>query len=190
MHTTRLALARRLLTLTCSLSDEFAKQYGAASSGALWCGPAPTPSLSPGEVILTTLTALQHNDEPQPHAGVALMRRFAISSFALTGEPSLADGSRVSPQELSRFFVNSQYCLLFDKAVVISFPTDTCSFEEGCAWQETVLESPSGTMLAKLGWNLLRGDDGCWRTSAISWHDFRDGFRPGIGEEEWDRSFG
>ena len=66
-----------------------------------------------------------------------------------------------------------------------------CSFEEGQAWQEVVLEAAGdGEMLAKLGWSLARDDDGCWRTSEVAWHDFRPGFRPGIGQVEWDRSFG
>ena len=44
-------------------------------------------------------------------------------------------------------------------------------------------------MLAKLGWTLRR-EDGCWLIDDVTWHDFREGFRPGIGQVEWDRSFG
>ena len=27
-------------------------------------------------------------------------------------------------------------------------------------------------------------------TSSVAWQDFRDGFRPGIGREEWTRAYG
>jgi hypothetical protein len=48
-----------------------------------------------------------------------------------------------------------------------------------------------GPMLAKLGWELERDRDrGWWRTSSLAWQDFREGFRPGIGREEWTRAYG
>ena len=75
----------------------------------------------------------------------------------------------------------------------ISTRPSTNKLGDGDAWQEVSLEEPdgSGELLAKLGWSLVRRrSDGCWVTDALSWHDFREGFRPGIGEEEWDRSFG
>ena len=178
--------------LICSLVEDFSRRSRAdADAGKLWTGPEPTASLSPGEVICLTLTALQANDDPQPHAGCALLRRFATSDFVLAGEPVTASGARRPVQILSAFFANSQYNLLLDPTVVARFPTDMCSFEEGQAWQEVVLEAAGdGEMLAKLGWSLARDDDGCWRTSEVAWHDFRPGFRPGIGQVEWDRSFG
>ena len=79
------------------------------------------------------------------------------------------------------------------------------SLDDDSAWQEVCLEGISGgqesssrstqhgegELLAKLGWSLVRRRrDGCWVTDALSWHDFRMEFRPGIGEVEWDRSFG
>ena len=45
--------------------------------------------------------------------------------------------------------------------------------------------------LVKLGWELARREaDGCWVTRAWHWHDFRDEFRPGLGQEEWPRICG
>ena len=44
--------------------------------------------------------------------------------------------------------------------------------------------------LAKLGWSLVRDGGGCWVTDDISWHDFRDSYRPGLGQEEWPRICG
>ena len=45
-------------------------------------------------------------------------------------------------------------------------------------------------MLAKLGFEMVRREDGVWLFDSIIWHDFRDGFRPGIGQEEWPRICG
>ena len=174
----------------CSLANEFSRANEAAVAGVLWDGPSPSPSLAPSRVVELILAALQRNDEPQPASGVALLRRFATPEFCLAGEPRCADGMRVTPQELSRFFACSQYNLLLDPNVVVHFPSEICSFEDAQAWQEVNLETDDGQMLAKLGWSLQRDDDSCWRTYELSWHDFRDEFRPGIGQVEWDRSFG
>ena len=85
-----------------------------------------------------------------------------------------------------------------------SFPQETVSLDGETAWQEVWLEGAGGRgrydpepplaegeVLAKLGWSLRRSRaHGGWVTEALSWHDFRPAFRPGIGEVEWDRSFG
>jgi len=39
--------------------------------------PAPGPELSPRQVVEIQLTALQHNDEPGPNAGIARVWQFA-----------------------------------------------------------------------------------------------------------------
>lgn len=39
--------------------------------------PHPAPSLSPTEVVTIVLNALQHNDDPQPDAGIATTFEFA-----------------------------------------------------------------------------------------------------------------
>ena len=158
-----------------------------AETGSLWDGPSPEPDYSPLDVIELTLQALRHNgDATQPHAGTALLRRFSSESFVLAGEPQ----PRVKPPELTAFFASSQHNLLLEPSGVMhTYPSDECSFGDE-AWQEVVLEDGGGDMLAKLGWSLVRRADGCWVTDNISWHDFRDEYRPGIGQVEWDRSFG
>jgi hypothetical protein len=158
-----------------------------AEAGSLWDGPSPDPGYSPLEVIELTLQALRHNaDATQPHAGTALLRRFSSECFVLAGEPQ----PRVTPPELTAFFESSQYDLLLEShGVTHTFPSDECSFDNE-AWQEVVIEDARGDMLAKLGWSLIRRADGCWVTCSIAWHDFRDEHRPGIGQVEWDRSFG
>ena len=196
-----LLLCAPSLLAALAISDDFARKVGesgllrpaasrALESGWLWSGPEPGPEYSPVQVIELTLSALRSNDEPQPSAGTALLRRFSTADFALPGEPTEPE-RRLTPQDLTKFFCESQYGLLLDGAYRAAFPSDTVELDEDCAWQEVGLEAPEdGELLAKLGWSLRRRSDGCWLTDAVSWHDFRTGFRPGIGEEEWDRSFG
>ena len=116
-------------------------------------------------------------------------RRFSSATFLLAGE---ASSPRLTPQGLTRFFETSQYGLLLESnAYRVTYPSDLVSLDDKHAWQEVCLEEADGDeLLAKLGWALLRRGDGCWVTDTLSWHDFRPEFRPGIGEEEWDRSFG
>lgn len=51
--------------------------------------PRPRPSLSPADVVRIQLSALQHNDDPQPDAGVATVYAFASpGNHKLTGSLS------------------------------------------------------------------------------------------------------
>lgn len=170
---------------------------GLHESGALWEGPTPDASFSPQEVIALTLRALQDNDSPQPNSGTALLRRFSSSDFAFAGEPHQANGRRLAPPELTAFFASTQYNLLLEPSCYSqwSFPSETCSFDDSEAWQEIRFETLAdgrgeNTLLAKLGWSLVRDRDGCWLTDEVTWHDFRDSYRPGIGQEEWPRICG
>ena len=195
---------------TCSMSgslDDFARKAEQAGllraeaavsheSGALWQGAQPDAAYSPQEVIELTLSALQNNDDPKPHSGTALLRRFSSDRFLLAGEPRPED-RRLAPPELTAFFRSSQYGLLLEPACYSqwTFPSETCSLDDEEAWQEVKFETQAGTrgentLLAKLGWSLVRDGHGCWVTDDISWHDFRDSYRPGIGQEEWPRICG
>jgi hypothetical protein len=49
--------------------------------------PHPAPSLSPGEVVTIVLNALQHNDDPQPDAGIATTFEFASPANRLETGP-------------------------------------------------------------------------------------------------------
>lgn len=161
--------------------------------GTLWSGPNPDPTLTPQEVIELTLRALRNNNEPQPHSGTALLRRFATASFSFAGEPTQP---RLPPPELTSFMSSNQYNLLLepDCYSTWAFPSDTCCLDDDEAWQEVTFECVGSrgenTLLAKLGWTLVRDSGGCWVTDEVSWHDFRDSFRPGIGQEEWPRICG
>ena len=207
LHLSSSGPTRGICTMSGSL-DDFARKAEQAGlfrpeaarsheSGTLWQGTQPSAAYSPQEVIELTLSALQNNDDPKPHSGTALFRRFSSERFALAGEPRPDDDRRLSPPELTAFFRSSQYGLLLEPACYSqwAFPSETCSFDDDEAWQEVVFESQAGrrgenTLLAKLGWSLVRDGGGCWVTDDISWHDFRDSYRPGLGQEEWPRICG
>ena len=47
---------------------------------------SPTPGLSPGDVVRIQLSALQHNDDPTPNAGIETAFQFAApANRAITG---------------------------------------------------------------------------------------------------------
>ena len=160
-----------------------------ASRGrGLWDGPEPARELSPSDVIRLTLHAMQHNPVPVPHSGTALLLRFSTPDLTLAGIPRPV--CQLTPAELTASFGSSQYNLLLAPDMAPEFPSDMISLDGLTAFQEvSLLAADDSAKLATLGWELCRVD-GCWLTSGISWHDFREGWRPGIGQEEWDRSFG
>jgi hypothetical protein len=48
--------------------------------------PSPNPNLSPADVVRIQLSALQHNDDPTPDAGIATAFQFAApANRAITG---------------------------------------------------------------------------------------------------------
>ena len=157
---------------------------------------APNPEFTPQDVISISLKALQTNDLPVKDSGTSVLLRFASDKFKLQLRWMIgtAHSSAVLSSSLRK--KGSQYNLLlcpYD----FSFPSDTYYIDNHRAFQEVQLDArpapavPGGaTLLAKLGWEFVRGDDGCWHTDTISWHDFRDEFRPGHGQEEWPRICG
>jgi hypothetical protein len=81
------------------------------------------------------------------------------------------------------------------------FPLDTYHIDDNRVFVDVQFDAPEGGggdgkgrkwqgMLAKLGFEMVRREDGVWLFDSIIWHDFRDGFRPGIGQEEWPRICG
>ena len=101
-------------------------------------------------------------------------------------------GSSRQPRVLSSLFSNhdSQFHLLFCQ-YDHSFPLDTYHVDDNRVFVEVQFDAPEGGcgdqtgrqwsgMLAKLGFEMIRGEDGAWLFDSIIWHDFRDGFRPGL----------
>jgi hypothetical protein len=165
-----------------------------------WRGPVPSPELAPRDVVRITLEALRRPDDANDHAGPATLLRFARDGFAPAGAPSHDSAmAPLTPARLAPLFDDpqSQYRLLRSRDALVSFADEDGPFlsDEDEAFDELVfedmLELGGDAPLAKLGWELRRdASDGCWRTSAWHWHDFRDDFRPGIGQEEWPRICG
>jgi hypothetical protein len=60
-------------------------------------------------------------------------------------------------------------------------------YGDGSCWVECRLrDRHTDELLVLTGWDLMqREDDGAWLVDWIHWQDFREGFRPGIGREEW-----
>ena len=185
----------------CASDSELAAEYKrfderlrqSRQAGQLWDGPAPRTSaaLDPRQIIALTLNSLCQNGTPTAHSGTALLLRFAAPHFELAGIPA---GVLTSPPDLTAAFETSQYGLLLQPpgAVAYDFPTDIFSLDDSTAWQEVLLiDARTQLVDAKLGWELVRdGETGCWLHHELVWHDFREKWRPGIGQEEWDRSFG
>ena len=75
---------------------------------------------------------------------------------------------------------------------VATFPTDPVEEDENTSWLEVRLrDATTDELLVVSGWDLKRREsDGAWLIDGLDWQDFRDGFRPGIGREEWERICG
>lgn len=75
---------------------------------------------------------------------------------------------------------------------VATFPTDPVEEDENKSWLECRLrDATTDELLVVSGWDLKRREsDGAWLIDGLDWQDFRDGFRPGIGREEWERICG
>ena len=73
-----------------------------------------------------------------------------------------------------------------------TFPTDPVEQDENTSWLECRLrDATTDELLVVSGWDLKRREsDGAWLIDGLDWQDFRDGFRPGIGREEWERICG
>ncbi len=169
----------------------------------------PRPEYSPRDVCRLTLGALARPHVPRAYAGAATLARFSADGFA-PAWPWSARALPPPPPVLSALFDDprSQYNLLVHpRRFEVVFASDEPFCADGeSAFEEIHLQAaPLGGggaaalvpgrgehgCLVKLGWELTKREaDGCWVTSAWHWHDFRDEFRPGLGQEEWPRICG
>jgi len=154
----------------------------------------PPSALSPQESITHILDALRHNDHPLADTGASMLLKMSTDRFKLQLRWMVGTASASA---LSGVFRNpsSQFHLLMCD-YEHSFPSDAYFIDEDRVFLEVQLDSCTAAgqawsgMLAKLGWELKRAPDGRWLTDFVIWHDFRDEFRPGIGQEEWPRICG
>lgn len=166
-----------------------------------WRRP-PNPFLDPYQLVAEILDVLRHPDAHDPESGVkTLLRASTVSwrdvlrrSVGAPPDSSDDDAALALRPALGRF--NNQFGILVAapdaEEYTVSFPTDALDYDDGTCWVECRLRgAENDTLLVVMGWSLRRRDsDGAWLVEAIDWQDFRDGFRPGIGREEWERICG
>lgn len=71
---------------------------------------------------------------------------------------------------------------------ILEFPFEPLDYDDGTAWLECQMrDKRTNQLLVITGWTLQRRDDGAWLVDAVTWHDLRDEFRPGVGQTEWMR---
>eukprot|EP00814_Leptocylindrus_danicus_P011655 CAMPEP_0116039014 /NCGR_PEP_ID=MMETSP0321-20121206/23237_1 /TAXON_ID=163516 /ORGANISM="Leptocylindrus danicus var. danicus, Strain B650" /LENGTH=211 /DNA_ID=CAMNT_0003518009 /DNA_START=331 /DNA_END=966 /DNA_ORIENTATION=+ len=174
----------------------------------------PNPSLSPQQVVRSLLSALLVPNDPVPEAGFRLLlqsatpkwRHYIQQSVGAPDHASLDQIASALGAALSR--PNNQFGILVDapdeesrrKSQLVRlrplydtvFPTEVVDFDDGNCWIECRLRGRlDDKLLVIIGWQMKRREgDGSWLIDGLDWQDFRDGYRPGIGREEWLRICG
>ena len=125
--------------------------------------------------------------------------RESIRRFVGVGVPPAdagGDGAIVRALGAALGERDCQFNLLLGTEYVATFPTEAVQEEDGrggeTCWLECRLrDAGTDDLLAATGWTLRRKEgDGAWLLDHLDWQDFREGFRPGIGREEWERICG
>lgn len=168
-----------------------------------WRRP-PRPNCSPEELVQGILTALWASDDPLPDSGFLLLLQTATKKWRAQILKSIG---APTTQEVDWQLVSSalgaaiarprnQFSLLVagddddddDIPYVLDFPFEPLDYDDGTAWLECQMrDKRTNELLVVTGWTLQRRDDGAWLVDAVTWHDLRDEFRPGVGQTEWMR---
>ena len=162
----------------------------------------PNPELGPINFVAAVLNALLYPDDPLPDSGFRVLIRSSTEGWLdlirnSVGAPRYADEDSIvralrtaiqRPRNHFGILVGAEDTEKFD----ITFPSDVVDFEDGACWLECQLRGRhKNELLVVVGWQLKRRkSDGAWLIDNIDWQDFRDGYRPGIGREEWIRICG
>lgn len=125
---------------------------------AFAASPHPAPTLSPAEVVTIVLNALQHNDDPQPDAGIATTFEFA----------SPANREETGPlQRFALMIKNPAYRIMLD------FRTATrgrLELDGNHARQRVVIVGRDGTQVTYV-FLLSKQPEGpyanCWMTDGV-----------------------
>jgi len=152
----------------------------------------PNAHLSPTELVHEVVMGLYSPYDPTPDAGFRLLLqastqdwRSAIArSIGARDDSDIAVVASALGAALER--PNNQYSILVGEAeeFQLDFPSEL-DFEDGTCWIECQLrDTAESRLLVVTGWDLVR-EDGAWLVDRVMWQDFRDGFRPGVGREEW-----
>jgi hypothetical protein len=121
-------------------------------------GPSPNPSLSPADVVKAVVLAMQHNDAPEPDAGIATAFRFA------------SPGNRRITGPLEHFIPmvkSPAYAPLLNFKSVDFMPADV----RGKEARLLIKLHTSDNQTAIFGWALSKQDEGefanCWMTDQV-----------------------
>jgi hypothetical protein len=162
----------------------------------------PHAKLHPSEVVRKILEGLLQPYDPLPDAGFRRLLRASTSEWRSKihhsiGAPDNAKEEAVASALGSAIArPNNQFGILVGaedtEDYYLSFPSDLLDFEDGSCWLECRLYGKTdNALLVAMGWDFCqRPSDGAWLVDSIDWQDFRDGYRPGIGREEWMRICG
>ncbi len=149
-------------------TNEFRRQSRTMLVLLTWClmlpalaatpsSPQPNPSLSPTDVVRIQLTAMRHNDEPTPDAGIATVYAFA------------APGNRQLTGSLSQFtrMIHSGYAPMIGN---LKFILGKSKAEQGVIFQQVTLIAADGRSY-KYVFVLSRQKDppyhNCWMTNSV-----------------------
>ena len=169
----------------------------------------PNPSLSATNFVSILLSELHR----RPNSGIRSLihsssekwKKQLLLSIGVPTEKEIDEETFVSSLGEAMARENNQYEILVvsneneEASYDLSFPNDVIDYMDGKCWVECQFRDPDdGTLLAILGWSLIRGritDEiearrGAWILDQLDWQDFRSEFRPGIGREEWMRICG
>jgi len=186
------------IVLASSHASSFSQEWAQFQRrrGVGWLQEVQPVFTSAEELVETVVIAMQA--APVSEAS-ALFLKLSTPGFRLIGiTPWSATSLAIAVSDPS-----SQYHLLVDDRLGVVFPSEPVFWEDGAlerCWLEVALElsfegDPHGFTAAKLGWECERpaamaSDLQGWRTSSITWHDFRPDFTPGLGQEDWPRICG
>ena len=120
--------------------------------------PHPAPSLSPSQVVSIVLNALQHNDDPQPDAGIATTFEFA----------SPANRGETGPlQRFALMIKNPAYRVMLDFRSATRGPLE---LDGNHARQRVVIVGRDGSQVTYV-FLLSKQSDGpyanCWMTDGV-----------------------
>ena len=165
----------------------------------------PNAQLSACDFVQELLDGILHNEDPLPESGFRLLLRTATDEWkqalyqSVAAPPNAPEDVVASALGQAMARPGNQYALLVDDepthgkdkdhpAYIATFPFEPLDYFDGTAWVECRLRDPTdGTLLVSTGWTLQRNEQGAWLVAGLDWQDFRDGFRPGVGRQEWMR---
>lgn len=165
----------------------------------------PNPFLEPVGFVKEILSALRYS--PSSNEGFRILMRSSTEEFHKTLYKAVSAPLETSEDKVASALLravsssNNQFGILVGYESVRCdledfesiFPMDPLDYGDGTCWVECQLRNKGNEnkLLVATGWSLQkRSSDGAWLINSIDWQDFRDKFRPGIGREEWDRSYG